>query len=98
MYTKPGDPCVGCGGFIECPENNLARLSFGPSFGSFSCGSVAMAGLSENFVASDLTVVGSLAGGGDLGDVDLIYFPEPCSFMLALIGLAGFTMGGRRRC
>lgn len=37
-------------------------------------------------VAGDLTVVGSLAGGGDLGAVDLIYVPEPSSFLLLICG------------
>ena len=47
---------------------------------------MAQAGLSEEFVAADLRVVGSLAGGGGLGDVDLIYVPEPST--LALLGIA----------
>ena len=34
------------------------------------------AGIAENELAADLSV-GSLAGGGDLGDVDLVYIPEP---------------------
>ena len=45
-------------------------------------GNVAQAGLSEDFGAGDLTVVGSLAGGGDLGNVDLIYVPEPSTVAL----------------
>ena len=48
-------------------------------------------GLSEEFVLGDLTVIGSLTGGGDLGEVDLIYVPEPASALLLavafLIGL-----------
>ena len=46
------------------------------------------AGLSEEFVLNDLTVVGSLAGGGDLGNVDLIYVPEPASALLLAFGIA----------
>ena len=42
-------------------------------FGSLSFGNVAQAGLSEVFVRQDLTVVGAKVGGGDLGDVDLVY-------------------------
>ena len=44
--------------------------------------------LSQVVVAGDLTVVGSLAGGGDLGAVDLIYVPvpEPSAWMLAILG------------
>ena len=36
---------------------------------------------------ADLTVVGSLAGGGDLGQVDLIYVPEPSTILLAILGV-----------
>jgi hypothetical protein len=35
---------------------------------------------------NDLTVVGSLAGGGDLGNVDLIYVPEPSTVLLLALG------------
>jgi len=31
--------------------------------------------------------VGSLAGGGDLGPVDLIYVPEPATIFLLGLGL-----------
>ena len=50
---------------------------------------MAQAGLSAAFVLNDLTVVGSLAGGGALGDVDLIYIPEPST--IVLFGLALLT-------
>ena len=68
-------------------DNNIFKATFGSSFGSLSFGNVAQTGLSEDFVLNDLTVVGSLAGGGDLGDVDLIYVPEPASALLLAIGL-----------
>ena len=64
---------------------------------SISFGSVAQAGLSEQFVADDLTVVGSLAGGGDLGPVDLVYVPEPSTGVLLLMGLAGLIVRSQRR-
>ena len=35
----------------------------------------------------DLSVVGSLAGGGDFGRVDLVYVPEPASALLLAVGL-----------
>ena len=78
--AAPGDDCV---------ANNIFMARFGGSFGSRSFGSIARAGLSEEFVANDLTVVGSLDGGGDLGDVDLIYIPEPSTLLLALLGIFG---------
>ena len=56
--------------------------------GSLSFGNVGQAGLSEEFVLGDLNVIGSLAGGGDLGEVDLVYVPEPTSAVLLAVGLA----------
>ena len=44
----------------------------------------------------DLSVVGSLAGGGDLGNVDLIYVPEPATVALGLLALALLSMVLRR--
>ena len=73
-------------------DNNIFKATFGSSFGSLSFGNVAQPGLSEAFVMNDLTVVGSLAGGGDLGAVDLAYLciiPEPSSHLLALLGIIG---------
>ncbi len=75
------------GSFDNDTDNNIFKATFGSSFGSLSFGLVAQTGLSEDFVANDLTVVGSLAGGGDLGAVDLIYVPEPASALLLAVGL-----------
>ena len=36
-------------------------------------------------------------GGGDLGDVDLIYVPEPSSLLLLVVGLAVAALVRRRR-
>ena len=58
---------------------------------------MAQAGLSEEFLANDLAVVGSLAGGGDLGDVDLVYVPEPSTLALASLGLLGLLACRRRK-
>ena len=82
-----GAPAANLGGsFDNDADTNIFKATFGSSFGSISFGNVAQAGLSEVFVLSDLTVVGSLAGGGALGDVDLIYVPEPP--LAVLFGLA----------
>ncbi len=84
-----GDAAQNLGGsFDNDADNNIFKATFGSSFGSLSFGNVAQAGLSEEFVLGDLSVVGSLAGGGDLGDVDLIYVPEPTSAVLLAVGLA----------
>ena len=68
-------------------DNNIFKATFGSSFASLSFGAVAQPGLSEDFLSNDLTVVGSLAGGGDLGDVDLTYVPEPSTVLLLVVGL-----------
>lgn len=80
------------GSFDNTAPDNIFKATFGSSFGSLSFGRVAQAGLSEEFLADDLTVVGSLAGGGELGDVDLIYVPEPSMLVLALLGLIGLLV------
>jgi hypothetical protein len=84
-----GGPAENLGGsFDNDDDGNIFKATFGGSFGSVSFGPVAQPGLSKQFVLDDLSVVGSLAGGGDLGDVDLIYVPEPCTSGLLLIGVA----------
>ena len=91
-----GDAAQNLGGsFDNDTDNNIFKATFGSSFGSLSFGNVAQPGLSEDFVLNDLTVVGSLAGGGDLGPVDLIYVPEPTSLVLLLLG--AFALLVRRR-
>ena len=73
------------GSFDNDADGNIFKATFGGSFGSLSFGNVAQTGLSEDFVIADLRVVGSLAGGGDLGDVDLVYVPEPSTLGLMLL-------------
>jgi hypothetical protein len=75
------------GSFDNDADANIFKATFGSSFGSLSFGNVAQAGLSESFLLNDLTVVGSLAGGGALGNVDLVYVPEPAALWLAAMGL-----------
>ena len=83
-----GQPAQNLGGsFDNDADDNIFKATFGGSFGSLSFGNVAQAGLAKDFVLGDLTVVGSLAGGGDLGNVDLVYVPEPDSVCLLAIGL-----------
>jgi hypothetical protein len=64
------------GTFDNFAPNNVFKATFGGSFGSLSFGFIAPPGLGEAAVASDLTVVGSLDGGGGLGDVDLVYITD----------------------
>jgi hypothetical protein len=75
------------GSFDSDTDGNIFKATFGSSFGSLSFGSVAQPGLAEAFLLGDLTVVGSLAGGGGLGTVDLIWVPEPSTFVLASVAL-----------
>lgn len=94
-----GDAAQNLGGsFDNDADGNIFKATFGGSFGSISFGAVAQPGLEEQFVMGDLTVVGSLAGGGDLGDVDLIYIavPEPSTFVLAMLALVAFAWRRRR--
>jgi hypothetical protein len=92
-----GEPAQNLGGsFDNDADNNIFKATFGSSFGSLSFGRVAQAGLSEDFVLNDLTVIGSLAGGGDLGDVDLIYVPEPASSLILGIGLLALAAAACR--
>ena len=96
-----GDPAQGLGGsFDNDTDNNIFKATFGSSFGSMSFGNVAQAGLSQDVVAGDLTVVGSLAGGGSLGNVDLIYVPvpEPSSLLLLALGILVALRGIRQHC
>ena len=85
------------GSFDNAADNNIFKATFGSSFGSLSFGAVAQTGLSEALVINDLTVVGSLDGGGGLGDVDLIYVPEPSALVLLGLGLAGLLQRRTRR-
>ena len=83
------------GSFDNDADNNIFKATFGSSFGSISFGNVARTGLSQEFVLNDLSVVGSLVGGGALGEVDLVYVPEPSSLgslvgaILLFFGAAG---------
>ena len=91
-----GDAAENLGGsFDNDADDNIFKATFGSSFGTLSFGNVAQSGLTENFLLDDLTVVGSLQGGGALGDVDLIYVPEPTSLVLLL--LAAFALLARPR-
>ena len=74
------------GSFDHSAENNIFKATFGASFGSLSFGNVAQIGLPFQMIADDLTVIGSLAGGGGLGEVDLIYVavPEPAAWTMLL--------------
>ncbi len=73
------------GRFDNHANNNIFEATFGSNFGTLSFGTIATPGLEKLFVANDLTVVGSLDGGDNLGAVDLAYVPDPTA--LALLGV-----------
>ena len=86
-----GQPAANLGGsFDNDTDKNIFKATFGSSFGAISFGNVAQPGLQADFLAQDLSVVGSLLGGGALGPVDLIY----CS----RAGEHGPAVAGNRGC
>jgi hypothetical protein len=52
------------GAFDNFAADNLFKATFGGSFGSISFGNVLAADLPRDQLLSDLSAVGSLAGGG----------------------------------
>lgn len=83
------------GRFDNASEDNIFKATFLDSFGSLSFGAIAQTGLAPIYVANDLTVVGSIEGGGGLGDVYLCC-PEPSPLVVAILGVIGIVLIGRR--
>ena len=84
------------GAFDNFAADNVFKATFGGSFGSITFGNVLPASLGEAEVTADLSAVGSLAGGGDLGAVDLIYIPEPSALAILALGAVGILLRRRR--
>ena len=84
------------GAFDNFTADSLFKATFGGSFGSTSFGNILPVGMSPGELAKDLTVVGSLAGGGNLGEVTLVYVPEPVAAWTALLGV--LTIVCQRGC
>ena len=93
-----GDPAMNLDGSFDIDEDDtIFKATFGSSFGTLSFGNVAKTELSADFVLNDLTIDGALEPGGGLGDVDLIYVPEPSSILLLTFGLMGILRLTRRK-
>ena len=90
------EPAVLDGAFDNFAADNVFKTTFGGSFGSISFGNILPVDISEAELASDLSAVGSLAGGGDLGDVALVYIPEPATATLFLCGFLALRLLHRR--
>lgn len=95
VFVGTGSQNLG-GSFDHHADYNIFKATFGSSFGSITFGAIAEPGLSREFLLQDLTIVGSLDMGGALGEVDMIYVPEPASAMLVIVGTA-IACGTRRR-
>ena len=85
------------GDFDIFSVDTIFKATFGSSFGDLSFGQVYPPGMDLADLLADFTVDGSLASGGGLGDVDLIYVPEPTSCVLLSMGLMGVTGLALRR-
>lgn len=94
-----GDPPLGIGGSIDPgpSDHNIFKATFRATFGDHSFGHVAQTGLTQEFVANDLTVIGSFVGPVPFDDVDLVYIPvpEPTALVLLCVGLS--ALGAMRR-
>ena len=92
---EPGNPPVGNGLFDQLD------IVFALAAGKYLAGSYAALALNGRLpderttwvddagtgeLSVDVPAVGSLAGGGDLGDVDLVHVPEPASALLLALG------------
>ena len=83
-----GDPALNLGGPTDIhTEHNIFKETIGSSFGSLTFGRVAKRLLSFGFLQDDLTVTGTLEDGETFSGANLIYFPEPSSWVLAGIGV-----------
>jgi hypothetical protein len=95
-----GDPAqhLDTANFDSDGDSGIFKSTFGTSFGSLCFGNVAQPGLGKEFVQLDLIASGALAGGGDLGAVDLIYIiPEPSAVVLLGLAFLGVLATARQR-
>ncbi len=65
------------GPFDADQDDNLFKADMKAGFGSLTFGNVTAPGLPQSVLQRDLTVNGTLMAGGNLGSVDLVYYPDP---------------------
>lgn len=78
-------------------EHQLFQATFGDTLRSWSFGTPAEPGLTQPFVLSDFSVVGSNPDRVTIRDADLIYIPvpEPSTFMLIFTGVVAVLATGQ---
>ena len=90
-------PPVLSGSFDNFAANNIFKATFGSNFGAVSFGNVLPTGLNLATLVGDMTVVGSLDGGGPLGAVDMYVIPEPSTMILLGLAMIGLLVARRSR-
>ena len=92
LFTGPR-PDVLTDAFDSYSSARLFKISPTQPFGSISFGAIIEPRLSESLLLADLTVIGSLLGGGNLGDVDLVFLNDST---LPSLNIATFAIGEMR--
>ena len=84
-----GQPYDVLEGQFDVSTNDLIfKASLGSTFDTLQLSHAVPSGLNQDILLSDLSVDGSLAGGGRLADFTLVFVPEPQSFSLSIVAFA----------
>lgn len=75
-------------------EGSLFKATFGSTIGAIGIGDLAVR---EDAEPEGRNVVGSLAGGHGVGEVELVYVPEPSTLALVWLAAIGWGLLARRR-
>jgi hypothetical protein len=77
------------GPYTAITDDNIFEATFGNDTRPLSFSEVAQAGFGEDISPNVPSVMAATAGTGGLGEVDLIYVPEPATFVLLGLALTG---------